>query len=62
MRRRLLVVALAVGGCLSVLAPLAGPAKAATVPPACVVVHGPNGLTIQVGYAPTGPSGCHQVG
>jgi len=26
--------------------------------PACVVVNGPNGLHVQVGYAPTGPKGC----
>ena len=37
-------------------------ATAPVIPPACIVVHGPSGLTIQVGYAPDGPATCHQVG
>lgn len=38
---------------------LAAPAyPAASVPSACVVVHGPSGATVQVGYAPKGPAGC----
>ena len=39
----------------------AKPHAATTVPAECVVVNGPNGLTIQVGYAPSGPAGCHQL-
>jgi hypothetical protein len=37
-------------------------ASAATpVPPACVVVNGPNGLTVQAGYAPNGPADCQTL-
>lgn len=36
---------------------LAAPSNSA-VPPACVVVNGPNGLSVQAGYAPGGPSDC----
>ncbi|HWE55202.1 MAG TPA: hypothetical protein VG435_06790 [Acidimicrobiales bacterium] len=60
MKRRVLFGIVAVTGALSALA-LAPAAHATSVPPACVVVHGPNGLSLQVGYSPTGPSGCGQV-
>lgn len=58
MKRRVLV-AMVVGGALSVLGPAAH-ASALSLPPACVVVHGPSGATVQVGYAPSGPSDCQQ--
>jgi hypothetical protein len=62
MKKRILAAALA-GGAIGVLAPgIYASAHAATVPPECVVVHGPGGATVQVGYAPNGPSDCHQVG
>lgn len=60
MKRRVLFGMVAAAGGLSALA-LAPAAHATTVPPACVVVHGPNGLSLQVGYSPTGPAGCQQV-
>jgi hypothetical protein len=60
-RRVLLAVMVATSGAgLFLLVPGSG-AKAhaaTTVPPACVVVNGPSGLTIQVGYAPDGPGDC----
>lgn len=59
MRKRVLL-AMVVGGTLSVLAPAAY-ATATTLPPACVVVHGPSGATVQVGYAPNGPGACRQL-
>ena len=64
MKRRILLAAtaLTVGGGLYLLVPGAdAKPHAATIPPACVVVNGPNGLTVQVGYAPNGPSDCHQI-
>jgi hypothetical protein len=64
MTRRVLlaVTAATVGGSLCLLIPGAGakPHAATTLPPACVVVNGPSGATIQIGYAPNGPSDCHQ--
>jgi hypothetical protein len=44
---------------LSMLVPMSS--NAAQVKPACVVVNGPHGFRLQVGYAPTGPSGCRQL-
>lgn len=65
MKRRALlaVTAATVGGGLYLAMPGASAKShaATTVPAECVVVNGPNGLTIQVGYAPTGPAGCHQL-
>jgi hypothetical protein len=65
MKRRVLVAVTAatIGAGLYLAMPGASakPHAATTVPAACVVVNGPNGLTIQVGYAPTGPAGCHQL-
>jgi hypothetical protein len=59
MRTRMII-----GGCL-VMASLgaAVPATVAVhaagpVPPACVVVNGPSGATVQAGYAPNGPGDC----
>jgi hypothetical protein len=62
MKMRILAAVLA-GGTMGVLVPgISASAHAATVPPECVVVHGPNGASIQVGYAPNGPPSCRQVG
>jgi hypothetical protein len=44
---------------LSMLVPMSS--KAAQIKPACVVVNGPHGLHLQVGYSPTGPTGCRQL-
>ena len=65
MKRRALLAmtAATVAGGLYLVTPGAStkPHAATTVPAECVVVNGPNGLTIQVGYAPSGPAGCHQL-
>jgi len=51
------LVALATLGLVApAIASAAGP-----VPPACVVVNGPSGLTVQAGYAPDGPAGCQTL-
>ena len=62
MKKRVAIVSALVGAFM-LLVPFAfhTPAKAATLPPACVVVNGPNGLHLQVGFAPTGPAGCTQL-
>lgn len=59
MRKRVALVSAVVGG-LTLVVPFAvhTSAKAATVPAACVVVTGPNGAHLQVGYAPNGPADC----
>ena len=57
MRLRLIV-----GGALvATAAALTVPAVATPLPAACVVVHGPNGVTLQVGSAPHGPSDCRTL-
>ena len=63
MSKRIFVACAFVGGGLALALPLAaGAARQATpVPAACVVVNGPSGITVQAGYAPTGPDGCAQV-
>ena len=62
MRKRIVLACLA-GAAITIAAPLAASANAQTAPasPACVVVNGPNGLHLQIGYAPTGPDGCIQL-
>jgi hypothetical protein len=51
------LVALATLGLVApTVASAAGP-----VPAACVVVNGPSGLTVQVGYAPSGPADCQTL-
>jgi hypothetical protein len=59
MKKRLFVAVLA-GGTLLAMAPAA---YASILPSssACVVVNGPSGATVQVGYAPNGPQGCTQL-
>ena len=53
----------AVGGLMLALTPFA--ANASTRPaqntPTCVVVTGPGGFNLQVGYAPNGPDGCQHI-
>lgn len=65
MKRRVLlaVTAIATGAGIYLLAPVGHPAKHAstTLPPACVVLNGGHGLTIQIGYAPNGPRDCTQL-
>ena len=58
MKRKKLAIAVATAAAaLAMLAPTAS--RAAT--PTCVVVNGPHGFHLQIGYAPNGPSGCKQV-
>jgi hypothetical protein len=59
MKKRVAIVS-AVAGALTLVVPFTvhSSAKAATLPPACVVVNGPGGLHLQAGYAPNGPAGC----
>ena len=45
---------------LSMLVPMSSNA-APKLGPQCVVVNGPHGFHLQIGYSPTGPSGCRQV-
>jgi len=63
MKKRILIACAFAGGTLSLAIPFAARAttQAASVPPACFVIAGPNGLTVQAGYAPTGPAGCQQL-
>jgi hypothetical protein len=63
MRARLVIggVLLAAAGALAIPAFAAPAPSATTLPAACVVVNGPSGATLQIGYAPTGPSGCTQL-
>ena len=62
MRKRFVLACLA-GTAIAIAAPLAASANAQApqASPACIVVNGPNGLHLQVGYAPTGPDGCTQL-
>ena len=65
MKRRILlaVTATVTGAGIYLFVPVGHPAKhsATTLPPACVVLNGGNGLTIQIGYAPNGPGDCTQL-
>lgn len=59
MRMRLIICAAAVAvGAAAVPALAATSSPSPTLPPACVVVNGPNGAHLQVGYAPGGPADC----
>jgi hypothetical protein len=62
MRKRLLVAGV-VGGAVMALFPLSAQAKPTSAAPAatCVVVTGPGGLNLQVGYAPNGPADCQHI-
>ncbi|MBV8690494.1 MAG: hypothetical protein JOZ37_05530 [Actinobacteria bacterium] len=62
MKKRLLVGGL-VGGVLAVLFPFAAQAgtHTAAAPATCIVVSGPSGLNLQVGYAPNGPADCQHI-
>jgi hypothetical protein len=62
MRRRLAILFMSAAAAAALVPTLAAHAStSATLPPACVVIHGPQGLTVQVGYAPDGPTTCRQV-
>jgi hypothetical protein len=64
MRARLIIGGVLVAATAGVTIPaLAAPAKPAapTLPPACVLVTAPNGVQLQVGYAPNGPGDCTPI-
>jgi hypothetical protein len=59
MRIRMIIGGLAVVATASALPAWAAAASApGPVPSACVVINGPAGANVQVGYAPIGPDGC----
>jgi tripartite-type tricarboxylate transporter receptor subunit TctC len=60
MKKRV-VIAVVVGGAMGTLVPASYASAQTQVPPECVVANGPGGATVQVGYAPNGPSDCHQI-
>ena len=58
MKRKKIAVAVAsVAAAIAMLAPATSHAATQT----CLVVNGPNGFHLQVGYAPHGPSDCKVV-
>jgi hypothetical protein len=57
MKRKLALSLAAIAGAVAMLVPAASSAA----PKTCVVVNGPGGFHLQVGYAPTGPDGCRQL-
>ena len=54
MKKKIAVGIAALAGAVAMLVPASS--RAAT--PKCVVINGPHGLHIQVGYAPNGPQDC----
>lgn len=56
MRIRLIICGVTAAVAGATVPALAAPAPSA--PPACVVVNGPSGAVLQVGYAPNGPADC----
>jgi hypothetical protein len=54
MRKKLALMVVAAAGAIALLVP----ASSSAVQPACVVVDGPGGLHLQIGYAPNGPDDC----
>lgn len=61
MKKKLALTLAAAAGTLSLLVPMASHAATPTLKPACVVVNGPSGFHLQIGYSPTGPNGCKQL-
>jgi hypothetical protein len=57
MKRKLALSLVAVAGAVAMLVPVASNAA----PKTCVVVNGPSGFHLQVGYAPNGPDGCRRL-
>lgn len=57
MKKKIAVGIAALAGALAMLVPV--PSRAAS--PTCIVINGPQGLHIQVGYAPHGPQDCKVV-
>ncbi|HLW17985.1 MAG TPA: hypothetical protein VKV69_11575 [Actinomycetota bacterium] len=57
MKKKIAVGIAALTSALAMLVPVSS--RAAT--PTCIVINGPKGLHIQVGYAPHGPQDCKVV-
>ena len=58
MKRKKLAVAVAgVAAAIATLAPTASHAAA----PTCVIINGPHGFHLQIGYAPNGPASCKVI-
>jgi hypothetical protein len=57
MKKKIAVGIAALAGAVAMLVPVSS--RAAT--PTCLVINGPSGLHIQIGYAPHGPSDCRQL-
>jgi hypothetical protein len=58
MTKKIAIALASLAGVLAMLVPIS--ARAA-VPAECVVVNGPNGVHLQLGYAPHGPSDCRTL-
>ncbi len=58
MKKKIAVAVTAVAGAIAMLLPAS---SNAAVPAGCLVVNGPSGIHIQVGYAPNGPSDCQHI-
>ncbi|MGH2794905.1 MAG: hypothetical protein ACRDKG_11445 [Actinomycetota bacterium] len=54
MKKRLALALAAAAATVTMLVPVGGSAAE----PACIVVNGPAGLHLQLGYAPNGPEDC----
>ena len=55
MKKKIVVAIATLAGAVAMLIPVSSRAAA---PAACIVVNGPSGFHLQVGYAPHGPSDC----
>ena len=57
MKRKIALGIAAAAAAIAMLVPSTGSAAQ----PACIVVDGPGGLHLQVGYAPNGPDDCRHI-
>jgi len=58
MKKKIAVAFAAVVGAVAMMVQVTSRAAA---PAACLVVNGPSGLHLQIGYAPHGPSDCRHI-
>jgi len=56
MKKKLALMLTAGAATVALLVPMTSHAA-----PTCVVVNGPHGVHLQVGYSPNGPAGCKQL-
>ena len=57
MKKKIVVGIAALAGAIAMLIPVSS--RAAT--PTCLVINGPGGFHLQIGYAPHGPSDCQHI-